>query len=207
MVLLDSKTFTGGTVDMNGQLFQTIKVSKDATQYVKTVEALECYAFKNYTVDLSSLFQRDRPEIPVIGTPRRPIGAEVLTNPTMQDIYQIQLKEYIKEERTLKVSLKSIWVVIWGQCSTSICTKLEKRKDIKELKKKADVVELLKFIQEACMNYEDKHHPCVTLCQQFSSFHLFYQKESYQYKNIYRFFASWLRTLKGMEVNLEIAVQ
>ena len=27
------------------------------------------------------------------------------------------------------------------------------------------------------MKYEDKHHPCVTLCQQFSAFHFYYQKD------------------------------
>ena len=107
--------------------------------------------------------------MPVVDMPRKPIDVEVLINPTMRDIYQLQLKEYIKEERSLKVSLKSIWAVIWGQCSTSIRTKLEKRKDMKELKKNANVVELIKYIQQACVNYEDKHHPCVTLCQQFSS--------------------------------------
>ena len=28
------------------------------------------------------------------------------------------------------------------------------------------------------MNYKGKHHPCVTLYYQFSSFHLFYQKDN-----------------------------
>ena len=55
MSMLDSKRFVGETSDMNGQIFQTIEESNDATQYIKTVEALERYAFKTYTVDLSSL--------------------------------------------------------------------------------------------------------------------------------------------------------
>ena len=55
---------------MNGQLFQTIEESRDATQYIKTVEALERYAFKQYTVDLSSLFQPDGPETPEVEIPR-----------------------------------------------------------------------------------------------------------------------------------------
>ena len=46
MSLLDKKNFVGGTLDMNWQLFQTIEESKDATQYVKMVEALARYAFK-----------------------------------------------------------------------------------------------------------------------------------------------------------------
>ena len=69
---LDPKNFSGETTDMNGHLFQTIDESKDATQYVKTVEALECYAFNIYSVDLSSLFRRDNPELPVIELPEKP---------------------------------------------------------------------------------------------------------------------------------------
>ena len=37
---LDPKNFLGETTDMNGHLFQTINESKDAIQYVKTVEAV-----------------------------------------------------------------------------------------------------------------------------------------------------------------------
>ena len=38
---LDKKNFTGETTDMNGQLFQTLEESRDATQYVKTVETIK----------------------------------------------------------------------------------------------------------------------------------------------------------------------
>ena len=40
-----------------------------------------------------------------------------------------------------------------------------------------DVVNLQAYIQHACLNYEDKHHPCITLCQQFCAFHVFYQRD------------------------------
>ena len=77
-------------------------------QYVKIVETLEQHVFKNYTVDSSLLYQHDGPEMLVVDIPRKPTDAEVLVNPTIQDIYQLQHKEYIKEERILKVSLKSM---------------------------------------------------------------------------------------------------
>ena len=175
---VDSKNFVGETTDMNAQLFQSVEESKDAMQYVKTLEALERYTFKTYTVDMSSLFQRDDPEIPEVEISRKPTEKELSKNLSKGDIYQLKLKEYIKEKRALNMALKSLWAVIWDQCSTLIRTKLEKRKDIKDLKKSGNVVELLKYIQQACMNYKDRHHPCVTLYQQFSRFHIFYQKKS-----------------------------
>ena len=85
--LLLDKNFTSETTIMNGQLFQTIKESRDAMQYVKTVKALECYAFKNYTVDLSPLFQRDEPQMPVIEIPEKPTDNEINEKPTKAVIY------------------------------------------------------------------------------------------------------------------------
>ena len=54
---------------MNSRLFQAIDESKDAMQHVKTVEALERYAFKNCGVDLRSVFRRDNPELSSIEIP------------------------------------------------------------------------------------------------------------------------------------------
>ena len=98
----DSKTFVGETTEMNGQLFQTVEESKDTTQYIKTPEALERYVFKQYTVDMSSLFQVDGPEIPEVEIPEKPTEKELIKNLSKDDIYQLKLKEYIKEERSLK---------------------------------------------------------------------------------------------------------
>ena len=179
----DSKTFVGETTEMNGQLFQSIEESKDATQYIKTLEVLKRYTFKQYTVDMSSLFQGDGPEMSEVKIPKKPTEKELIKNPSKGDIYQLKLKEYIKEERNLKVALKLIWAIIWGQCSTSFQTKLEKRKDMKDLKRDANVVKLLSYIQQACMNYEDRHHPCVILYQQFSAFHIYYQRKNLPIQN------------------------
>ena len=88
--------------------------------------------------------------MPEIDVPIKPTDNKVEENPTLLDINQLKLKEYIKEEKLLNIALISIWAGIWGQYSTSICTKLEKKKDIKELKRKANIVEKLAYNQQAC---------------------------------------------------------
>ena len=86
-ILVNPKHFAGGTINMNRHLFQSIHESKDTTQYVKTVEALERYAFKTYSVDLSSLFRRKHPSKPEVEVPKKPTKNEVDRNPALQDIY------------------------------------------------------------------------------------------------------------------------
>ena len=151
-ISFDATNFSGETTDMNGHLFQTIDISKEATQYVKTVEALEHFAFKTYRVDLSSIFRRDDLELPSIEIPEKPSKEEINENPAVEDIYQLKLKEFVKDKKTLKVALKSIFAIIWGQCSTSIQTKLEKKKNIQDVKNRGDIVQLLLHIHHACMN-------------------------------------------------------
>ena len=118
-----------------------------------------------YNVDLSSLFVWDKPIKPTIEILQRPTNAEALLNPALMDIYQLKLKEYIKDKKNLNVSMKSLWAVIWGQCTNLIQTKLEKKKDIEEIKQKGDIVTLLTYIQQACMTFKYKHQLCVTLHQ------------------------------------------
>ena len=125
---LDPKNFSGETLDMNGNLFQTIEESRDVIQYIKTIEALERYAFKTYKVDLSALFQRDKPEMPIIKIPTKSTEDEIDENLTLEDLYQLRLKEYIKDKKNLVVALKSIWAIVWGQCSNAVHTKLEKKR-------------------------------------------------------------------------------
>ena len=57
--------FKGKTSGFNGHVFQTIDESKDAMQYLKTLEVLERYANKTDEVDMSSIFGKP-PALPTI---------------------------------------------------------------------------------------------------------------------------------------------
>ena len=131
---LDPKNFSGEMIEMNGHLFQTIDERKDATQYTKTAEALERFAFKTYNVDINSIFQRENPELPKLEIPTKPNEEEIEISPAKQDIYKLKLKDYIKDEKVLKNALKLMFAVIWGQCSNSIRTKLEKKTNMQDIK-------------------------------------------------------------------------
>ena len=157
------------------------QLKKVETQYLKIIEALKRYAFKHYTVDLSSAFRRKDAKMPKSEILEKPTAEEVEVNPTLEYVYQVQLKEYVKEERMLKVALRSIWAVIWGQCSSSICTKLDKCKHIKELKRKANIVELLKYISNKRACYANISHHFIFIIR----------KRGYQFKNTYKFSKLW----------------
>ena len=119
-MLLDPKNFSGEKLDMNGNLLHSIEESQDVMQYIKTIKVLERYVFKTYKVDLSFLLQQEKPEMLTIKIPRKPTEGEFDENPTLEDIYHLKLKEYIKDVKNLVVALKSFWSVVWRQFSNAI---------------------------------------------------------------------------------------
>ena len=144
--------FKGETEGMNANVFESLEESRDPTQYNRTLEALERYCFKNYTSDLGSLFGSSM-ALPVVPLP---VSPEPSADKVQQDIYQLRLKNFIKLETEMVVSLKSLWAVVWGQCSPAVITKLEENELITSWKASGDVCNLLEEIKLVCMRFEQK---------------------------------------------------
>ena len=135
---------------MNGCVFETLEESKDLMQFNRTLEALEGYCFKNYSADLGTLFGSPM-SLPVVPLPLSPDDSD---DKVQQDIYQLRLKNFIKLETELVVALKSVWAVIWGQCSPAVITKLEERDTVAVWKTSGDACNLLQEIKSVCMRFE-----------------------------------------------------
>ena len=57
---------------MNGFVFETCEESIDPTGFVKSLEALERFAYKTYKTDFLPVFQQPKGSIPVIPRPTSP---------------------------------------------------------------------------------------------------------------------------------------
>ena len=168
------KTFKGETSDMNSHVFQTIDESKDATQYIKTLEALERYANKTYDVDMSSIFARPKGVLPSIPLPKTPDASAAQV---YKDLYSHEIKQFGIKKDKLTLSLKALWSVIWGQCSPNMITKLEEEERIESLKTNGDVVQLLELIHQICMKFTSKTNPILTLVKHLGFVFSYRQRE------------------------------
>jgi len=167
--------FKGETESMNGHVFQSPDESKDATQFTKTLEALEHHCTITYQSDFSSVFM-EPPNcvLPSVDKPSPPSANATQFN---KDLYPLLLKQYLSKKDKLHTELKALWSVMWGQCSNSIVTKLEDIKDIKKWKKSADVVSLMNEIQLACLNFDRRASPFTTLHKHLAFLYAYRQKE------------------------------
>jgi len=168
-------SFKGETFGLNGCVFQMQSESKDPTQFKRTVEALERFCDKTYDVDMRVLFG-SKPTVPVIVRPIRPDDdtADALD----KDAYREEVKQYVKDKKSLAKSLRALYSVIWGQCSVHVITKLSSLPDVDEWKEQGSCNELLKAIQQILMDYEHKKCIYVTLLKQIKFLYAYKQRDN-----------------------------
>ena len=170
-----TSVFQGETSGLNGCVFQMQSESKDPTQFKRTVEALERFCDKIYDVDMRSLFGSN-PTVPVIERPTRP--DDETADALDKDAYREEVKQYVKDKKSLSKSLRALYSVIWGQCSVNVITKLSSLPDVDEWKEQGSCHELLKAIQQILMDYEHKKCIYVTLLKQIKFLYAYKQRDN-----------------------------
>ena len=151
----------GDTKDMNGHVFQIHSEQRKKNQFNDTMDALKTYASQKYVkhIDyLTPLFvDLSVPEI------RRPVPvAKNMVEVTMPDgtkkeiadmdtveeeEFRYKAKAYAKESAAFKSTVRSLFNVIWGQCSQMMKRKLKGDENMKKVEKDGNAAELLKMIR------------------------------------------------------------
>ena len=174
--------FKGETEGMNGFVFQTSEEVKDPTGFVRTLEALERFSNKNYKTDLSTIFHQPKGTIPVIPRPDKPGDTADAYD---KEAFTIKVKYHIAEEKQSLVEMKALWSVVWGQCSTTLISKLLDEKDLTEWKDSGNVVELLQAIKRISMKYTVRTNPEINLHKHLAFFYSYCQRE---HDDIHKYF-------------------
>lgn len=189
--------FKGETSDMNGAVFETAEETKDPLQFVRTLEALERYSYKTYNTDLSTVFDQPVGTTPVISKPKNP---EATADEYDKQAFIIRVKSHIAEEKQLLVDLKSLWSVVWGQCSPALVSKLLDEEKIQSWKKSGDVANLLQSIRSICMKYTVRTNPEVNLHKHLTFFYSYRQKESdsiHKYFELFKLMSDGIKNFGG----------
>ena len=160
---LGKNTFKGETGKMNGHVFQLHSERKNKSQFGDTVKALRVYSsetFKNDIESLTILFT-DLSE-PVLEEPEDPVsvettveGKKVKTVSKFEEMkYSEKVKQWIRDEKSLKGSIRSLYNIVWGQCSKLMQNKITVSKHFKDMEANGDVTSLLKEIRQISLEIE-----------------------------------------------------
>ena len=71
-----------------------------------------------------------------------------------EDLYKEEIKTYVKDKKNLDATLRSLFNVVWGQCSITLKNKLKSKAHFKSIKQDKDIAELLKQIKGIMHQFE-----------------------------------------------------
>ena len=142
---------------MNGHVFQLHAERKNKAQFADTMEALRIYTSTAYTNDIKSLtvlfMELKEPTTAEPEEPEKEVvfsddGTSTTTVSKFQETtYNERIKKCIRDERSLKQTIKSIYNIAWGQCSKLMKDKVTMIKKFDVMEAKGNVTALLKEIR------------------------------------------------------------
>ena len=153
--------FEGSTKEMNGHVFQMLSEQKEKNQFNDALDELETFASTKCVkqIDyLTPLFaELTLPTVPkpvLLAAKKIKVKLEDGSVKEIDDAepfevesFRCKVKSYSKETLTLKATLRSLFIVVLGQCSKMMKTKLQGHSNYKRVEKDGDVAELLKMIR------------------------------------------------------------
>jgi len=165
--------FKGNTPGMNGHVFKCFDERDDKKQFSKTVEILGEYIAKNlkYPGDLAPLTKHLT--VPTVPRPQH-------LNPDEQDPLTIQIwkknvDSYCTQVDYLKSNLKTIFAVIYGQCSESMKAKLKSLDEFEEKDRDCDCVWILTAIKGITYHFEGQRFAYLSLDDACTNYYTFKQ--------------------------------
>ena len=151
-----ASNFKGHTTEMNGHVFQLFSESGSEKQYQNTLDMLCEYIRKHveYSDDMISLTKKL--VTPTIPKPT-PID-EKTANSTEKEMFSLECKDAYKRTKHLDKNLKSIYAVIWGQCSLNMQGQLKSVTGFTTADDTSDCIWLLKNVKGAAFSFDDERY-------------------------------------------------
>ena len=100
-----------------------------------------------------------------------PAGA----NETQKLIWKKRIEQYIAREDKLNENLKTLYSLVWGQCSDIMRQKIEASDKYQEMSATADSMELLKTIKTISFNFQSQKHLTHAIHEAKKQFYALYQ--------------------------------
>jgi hypothetical protein len=112
----------GGPEDLKGFIYDVV-VAKGGVAYTRTTEEIARYVGKKYTT--TGTYIRTGILTLVVPAPARPnapvaTGTPAMVNAVDLEIFKEKVHMYVKIEASIERTMKSLYDLIWGQCSESL---------------------------------------------------------------------------------------
>ena len=145
-----STKFEGRCEDLKGHYYDYGE-SKNADQFIQTTKEIKTYVGRTYkyggdiTAAISAL---------AVSTLKEPDNPKDTTAVIEMKKWEKEYDGYLKSKKYLDDNVKTLYNLVWGQCTDSMQQKIEGLDTYSDMDTKQDGIALLKAIQNATYNYQ-----------------------------------------------------
>ena len=122
--------FEGQCTDLQGHIYDVSSPRQAADMYTKTTREIVEYIDTNYTLGSDISGAIETLQEPVIPKPKPVNGGD----DTDKAIWAEEIKDYVKQKRTIQSGMKKAFGLVWGQCSEAMRTKLQSKDDHEKIR-------------------------------------------------------------------------
>jgi hypothetical protein len=166
----------GRSEDLKGYIFDVVH-SNGGVAYTRTSEEIARHVGEKYTTTGS--FVRTAILTLVVPVPTRPTAPIATGNPAAIDpvdgeIFREEIRMFVKTRAAIGSGMKSLYDLIWGQCSESLRSRLRGFDDYPKYSQNVDSLTLLKGIRAEMTGFRNKQYLSHALhkpCETFTTWH------------------------------------
>ncbi len=149
----------GRSDDLHGYIYD-VEMSKGGVAYTRTTEELARHVGEKYT-SVGSYVRTAilTLSVPSPARPIAPVGqlvaAVLVVDEVEKEIFREKIRMYVKTEAAIETSMKSLYDLIWGQCTESLRSRLRGDDNFATYSTAADSLALLKAIRSEMTGFRN----------------------------------------------------
>jgi hypothetical protein len=151
--------FEGKCAELKGFIYDCSD-NKQADAYVRTTREIADYVGTAYAqgADVKRSIQTLQ-ALEFIEPPDPPEGA----SRTQIRMREKRLDELIKRESKLEENLRSLFSLVWGQCTDPLRARIKSLEEYAEMEEQSDSIALIKAVRNAMFSYESVRYRCESI--------------------------------------------
>jgi hypothetical protein len=153
-IIVPKTKFDGKCEELKGHIFDCTDV-RQSDQYSRTVKEIAEYVGRTYKYGADARMAVEQLARPTLEVPRDPPDNATKTE---LRIWEKKVDEFVKRETYLDENLKTIYSLVWGQCTDIMRQKVESLETFEAMSSTYDGIGLLKAIKDVVFNFQSQKY-------------------------------------------------
>jgi hypothetical protein len=169
-VILQPK-FEGKCTDLKGHIYDCSD-SKQAGKFTKTTKEITEYVGCTYKYGSDTRLAIENLERPILSLPDDP---ETDATRTETRKWEKEVDEYVRNKAYLEENLKTLYSLVWGQCTNVVQARIEALDEHKDISNRGNSIGLLKVIKALVYNFQSQKYWPLAIHDSMRHFYMIYQ--------------------------------